>query len=38
MKRHRVSKRGSRKLFKRTALKTKRKNVITHLSRGGIQL
>lgn len=38
MKRHRVSKRGSRKLFRRTAMKTKRKNVVQNLSRGGIQL
>lgn len=38
MKRHKVSRRGSRKLFSRTAKKTKRKNVLVNLPRGGIQL
>lgn len=39
MRGHRVklSKRTSRKIFKRTS-RTKRKNVIRNLSRGGIQL
>lgn len=38
MKRRKISKRGSRKLFARTARKTKKKNVLINLPRGGIQL
>lgn len=38
MRRHKITRRGSRKLFARTARKTKRKNVLVNLPRGGIQL
>lgn len=38
MRRRKLSRKGSRRLFSRTARKTKRKNVVANLSRGGIQL
>ena len=38
MKRRRLTKRGSKRLFRRTAKKTKKKNVLVNLPRGGIQL
>lgn len=37
-RRRRLTKRGSKKLFRRTAVKTKKKNVLMNLPRGGIQL
>lgn len=38
MKRQKLSRKGSKKLFKATSEKTKKINVIPPLSRGGIRL
>lgn len=38
MKRRRVSRRGSKKLFRATGLKTHKKNLIAAPMRGGIRL
>jgi len=37
-KRSRMSRKGSKKLFKRTARKVHKKNIQTHPMRGGIRL
>ena len=37
-KRHKVSRRGSKRLFKATGLKTHRKNLVAAPMRGGIRL
>jgi hypothetical protein len=38
MKRHKMGGKASRKLFKRTAVKTNRRNVAGSVMRGGIRL